>query len=90
MTAQKHQVFWPVSEWEALEAQRRARDAARLPRGFRSEARRRIAADYGISPRTVERWANYKIRTVRCAGWSALFVVGQRRPSQVTPWEKVA
>jgi hypothetical protein len=89
MTSQSN-VWWQVSMWEFYEAQRRIRDAADLPRGRRAAAYRSIASDYGIATRTVYRWARYTVESVRCGKFEALFVIGSRRPSQVTPWERAA
>ena len=91
MTAQTAgATWWKLSEWEFREAVKRTRAAKRLPKGDRSEAYRRIAADYGVSVRTLERWVTYDVRSVRCGKFEALFVIGKKRPSQVTPWEKAA
>lgn len=83
--------FWFVSEWEFHEAVRRTREAIRLPYGQRDAALRGIAAEYGVSARTLRRWVGYKVTTVKCDKYHALFVIGAgRRPSQVTPWERAA
>lgn len=66
--------FWNVSEWEFREACRRARSVRKLPRGTRMDAKAAIAADYGISTRTLERWLHYDVHSVKCAGFVALFV----------------
>lgn len=81
--------FWGVSEWEYREAVRRVRNAPPKGQG-RAEAMRRIAADYGVSLRTLQRWMTYDVQAVRCGKYEALFVIGKKRPSQVTPWEKAA
>lgn len=82
--------WWPVSVWEFTEVKRKLREIAVLPHGQRGRARQAMAADYGVSERTLLRWAAYDVEAVRCAGYEALFVVGRNRPSQVTPWEQVA
>lgn len=89
MTAMS-QPWWTVSEWEFHEARRRARAAIALPRGQRTEALRRVAVDYDVSPRTLRRWLTYDVRSVTCGEYEALFVLTTKRPSQVTPWEKAA
>jgi hypothetical protein len=88
--ARPYTPWWRVSEWEFREACRRTRQANALPRGQRDAAKRCIASEYGVSPRTLERWIHYEVHTVRVAGYAAMFIVGNRTPSQVTPWEKVA
>ena len=91
MTAQTAgATWWKLSEWEFREAVRRTREAKALPKGSRADAYRRIASDYGVSVRTLERWLGYDLRTVRCGKYEALFVIGKKRPSQVTPWERAA
>jgi hypothetical protein len=82
---------WRVSAWEFREAQRRATEASCLPDGQRWDAMKRIAADYGISLRTLYRWMHYTVHETRVGPFSALFIVNSGRlPSQVTPWEKAA
>lgn len=88
-TERRRPIWWRVSEWEFREAVRRTRDAQRLPRG-RTDAKRRIAADYGVCVRTLERWVAYDVRSVKVGKHVALFVLGRGAPSQVTPWERAA
>jgi hypothetical protein len=91
MTAQTTKgPWWNVSEWEFREAVKRTRAAQKLPRGERGAVKRSIAADYGVCVKTLERWLSYDVRSVKLAGFVALFVISGRRPSQVTPWEKAA
>lgn len=81
---------WPVSEWEFREAARRIADALTLKRGERMPALRLIAADYGVSVRTLWRWAKYDVREVQVGKYRALFILGTGEPSRVTRWEKAA
>jgi DNA-binding transcriptional MocR family regulator len=90
MTHQLANSWWRVSEWEFHEAVRRTREAEQLPRGQRTPEKRRIAADYGVSVKTLERWLGYSVQTVACGKYRAMFVISTGRPSQVTPWEKAA
>ena len=82
--------WWSVSWWEFEEVRRKLREISALPRGQRQAARRTLAAAYGVSDRTLYRWAHYTVREVACGKYRALFVIGKNRPSQVTPWEKAA
>ena len=81
---------WPISEWEFREAQRRIQDVLRLPKGQRLQPLREIAADYGVSVRTLWRWAKYDVREVQVGNHRALFIIGRGEPSRVTGWEKAA
>lgn len=82
--------LWGISQWEFSEAVRRINDALRLPWGQRQTVLRSIAADYGVSVRTLYRWPSYKVHNVKVGKFHALYVIGKRGPSRVTPWEKVA
>lgn len=91
MTAQRTGMsWWPVSAWEFEEVKRKLREIAAMPHGQRKRARQNLAASYGLSERTLCRWVHYDVKSVRCGRYEALFVIGKNRPSQVTPWEKVA
>lgn len=81
--------WWPVSEWEFREAVGRVRTVLEGPKPHVPHMES-IALDYGVSVRTLYRWARYDVRSVRCGKYEALFVIGKNRPSQVTPWEKAA
>ena len=90
MTAQTGSTWWPVSVWEFEEIRRKLREIAALPHGCRKRARRNLADSIGLSERTLLRWQTYDVQAVRCGKYEALFVIGKKRPSQVTPWEKAA
>ena len=80
----------PLSMWEVRECVARVHRAMALPRGQRSEAVRRVAADYGVSDRTLYRWRKCRFIEGEIGGFTALFIVGNGEPSRVTPWEKAA
>ena len=83
--------FLPVSDWEFTEAVKRANDAARLPHGERGTAYARIAADYGICTRTLQRWRGSRLHPVKVGRYRALFRVNAKgMPSQATAWERAA
>ena len=91
MTSQRTRgPWWPVAVWEFREVQRKLQEIAAMPRGQRKAIRTALANQYGMSERTLLRWALYDVKEVRCGKYEALFVIGQNRPSQVTPWEKAA
>jgi hypothetical protein len=91
VTAQRAgNAWWPVSVWEFDEVQRKLREIAALPYGYRKRARRNLADSIGLSERTLLRWQTYNVEAVSCGKYEALFVIGKKRPSQVTPWEKAA
>ena len=90
MTAQTGAAWWPVSVWEFEEVRRKLREIDALPHGQKGPAVRNLAFRYGLSPRTIQRWRHYTVEAVRCGKYEALFVIGKKRPSQVTPWEKAA
>lgn len=79
-----------MSVWEFEEVRRKLREIATLPHGQKGRARRNMADEYGVSERTLLRWAGYTVEAVQCGKYEALFVIGTKRPSQVTPWEKAA
>jgi hypothetical protein len=81
----------PLSEWELAEMIGRARDASKFSYGQRGAAFRSIAADYGVSVRTVQRYLRTELKPVKVAGYRALFLIRQdRAPTQVTTWERAA
>lgn len=80
-----------VSEWEYREIVKRVVSARCLPRGERTAVMRSIAADYGLSVRTLHRYAGRELTPVRVGRHSALFLVDRRMtPRRVTAWEEAA
>ena len=78
----------PLSEWEWAELMKRARSAQLLPPGERGFTFRSIAADYGISVRTIHRYLRAELTPVKVGRHRALFMVRKHRPpTQVTGWE---
>lgn len=67
----------------------KARIAQTLPHGLRRPALESIGREYGITERTVYRYASSRTFEVVVDGWRAMFTVTDNRPRQSSPWKRV-
>lgn len=80
----------PLDADKVAAVRTKAMAARSLPHGPRGETLRRIGREYGISRRTVQRYAVSHTFEVVIGGWRALFVVAPNlKPRIASAWEPV-